>query len=420
METKNFYFKCTIIVVLLIVPILVMIRCYFFPVKSLVNDAGWTVTPIPVPEEVTGHYLLRACLSDDNSTLVVVGRPVISSQQFSETIIDPIEFGAEEFTQITSQKIYFCSWPPKNHDDYCFVAEIPGFSQVVACAISPDGMTLAILSREFSWNNTERYAKNPILNNKNSFKDGLFCNDVLYTVSLNGGKLQPLVVIQSGTKLETALISPYAICWNEAGNMIFCYDAGENYGFDGSIWAVNLSGEISLVKQLPKSLVISNLKYIDGELCFFTYQIGAPMSGSVSIYTRMKQDGTIIETRPLKVKNFIPFSGSNLSPLLIGNNNIIVHGMPAGLSFQKVGMDSLHAEESHWIRDVDNDEIPYSFFLSQFLKNSKDFLVVKYLDTTATGADNKSYKGHAYAKNIYRIAKENKKPITQLLLVVPK
>jgi hypothetical protein len=250
----------------------------------------------------------------------------------------------------------------------------------------------------------------------------LFCNDVLYTVSLNGGKLQPLVVIQSGTKLETALISPYAICWNEASNTIFCYDAGEHYGFDGSIWAVNSSGETFLVKQLPKSLVISNLKYVDGELCFFTYQTGAPMSGSVSIYTRMKQDGTIIETRPLDVKNFLPFSGSNLSPLLIGNNNIIVHGMPAGLSFQKVDRDSLHAEESHWIRDVDNDEIPYSFFLSQFLKNGKDFLVVKYLDTTATGTNNKLYKeqGHVYAKNIYRLAKENKKPITQLLLVVPK
>jgi hypothetical protein len=106
---------------------------------------GWTFVSIPLPAEVTGPYLPYAVLSEDNRTLAVFGREPVSPELFYTYFVVSVFRGREAFEtcqRITGQKIYVSNWPPKSPEDYRLVAELPGISQIVAAAFSPDGKTL--------------------------------------------------------------------------------------------------------------------------------------------------------------------------------------------------------------------------------------------------------------------------------------
>jgi hypothetical protein len=161
----------------------------------------------------------------------------------------------------------------------------------------------------------ERDQKTLFVNQKALPKDDAF-NTVLYILSLEAGALKPLVALQSGSG-DFGSLSGYALCWNDTGDTIYC-TTPEFHGKGGmvatSVFAVDRSGEFSVIKNLSGNLITSNLKYRDHELRFFTYKTPAGIKGSDSVFTRMKTDGTVVQTKKLNVHPFFPVSGSGFSP----------------------------------------------------------------------------------------------------------
>jgi hypothetical protein len=410
-RTKRMIFKIILLVLLCVLPFVIFFVRHSLTSKQLTNDAGWQIDSIPVPEDVTGAFLLHACLSNDNSLLVVTGRPPVTSKQFSEHVLPItgiIDDNDQEFIQLTSQKIYICNYPPKNADDYRLIVEHPGFSQIVACSISPDKNTLVYLSHEFSWNNEERYSAFPLLNTKNSFKQRS-ANDVLYIISLDDGAPKPLVVVQNYQEINAGIIHPFSLCWNEKGDTIYCYD-------QKSLYRIFLNGEISLIKKFSQSVIISNLKCMNNELCYVIYQTGLAHGGD-SIFVRLNVDGTIIEEKKLSLSRemFVPLSGSNCSPIIIGQNDIMLHTTTRGNVFMSLPLKSLSNNIVHGIQN--DNEIEYSYALCQFFSDDKKFLVVKYADTTATSIEDNMFLGIDYTHKIIKQLETKKLPLTQLFVV---
>jgi hypothetical protein len=192
-----------------------------------------------------------------------------------------------------------------------------------------------------------------------------------------------------------------------------------------------MSGNISLVKQMPnKTIVASNMVCVADELRFFTYRGGGGIMGSDSVYTRMKTDGTILnmDTKILSAKSFLPFSGAQFSPILIGMNNIIAHSTnimsrhfleeTGQFDFREIDIENFPNYRTH-SSFGDSDGFPRSYFLCQFLKNDKDFLFAKYLDMDGI-SDKNLRRGIESDISLYHRAREADAPITQLILVTQK
>jgi hypothetical protein len=404
---KRRYFLIIVVIVMLLLPLLAHFRKTNI-LKHGSNPAGWVIETVPIPKNVEGSFLLNACLSHDESILVVTGRRSMTAKQFAKHFITEtgeIEKNDVEFERLTSQFIYTCVWPPNHPDEYQFVAEHPGFSQIVACAISPDKKKIAYLSHEFSWNNTERYKMFPILN-KTATYNREASNDILYIVPTEGGLPIALAVLHSYTEIRAGNIHPFAISWSDDADAIYCYDSN-------TIYRVGIDGEMVQIKQFPKSIVISNFICSKNKLQFVTFQTGTPYGGKTS-FISMDVKGTILGNVELE-NTMIPLSASNCSPAIIGKKSVMFYSSAVTPAFFKVSMDTMKTAMSNVY--YEEDDLNFSYALCQYFNNDNDFLVVKYADTTATSVEDRDFLGNKHVISIVKQLEDRKLPMCRLLKV---
>ena len=219
------------------------------------------VSSLSIPKAASGPFRACVCLSPDERTVLVAGRPSIPPSKFDAMNRANSDSEFLALADWLSQTVFVAPWPPGAATDYRVVTEVPAVACVLAMAVSPVERVAAVLVREGWWN---RIYPQAIVNRLDRTKP--YC-DVLYTVALDHGSLVPLAVLNRGrTPRETfpTLTPPMSICWHADGSAVYYRD-------EQGVFRTALDGKATKIRDLGDSRVFSPLVHKEGKLRYLSY-----------------------------------------------------------------------------------------------------------------------------------------------------
>jgi hypothetical protein len=225
---RRTFLKCATIGTLVALPVATYAVRRWKGKNSSFSGTVFNVESLPIPDEVSGPFRTRACVSPDGKLLLLGGRAAFPKGTAKVLFEGGTNDEVVAFMRSFGQSLYVSSWPPQKKSDYRCVVKIPETCFIQAMAIHPATSNIAFLSREL-W--SERHYPDNIQQKINPKVPLL---DVLYTVSLDGGAPIPIqassdfftregdtnIVVQAGAELS---VTPASMCWHTNGKSVYCH-----------------------------------------------------------------------------------------------------------------------------------------------------------------------------------------------------
>jgi hypothetical protein len=304
--SRRTFLKCAAIGTLVALPVVTYAVRRWRGKSFSIPETVFDVESLPIPDEVSGPFRTRTCVSSDEKYLLLAGRSPLPKEAAKVFLEGGTKNDVKILETSLGQSLYVSSWIPQKKEDYRCIAKFSEPCFIQAMAVHSATSNVAFFSRE-SWRNRQ-YPEtiqqkidktNPLL-------------DVLYTLSLDGGMPVPLqafpdtftrkgamaaVVIQAD--LESVLF-PASLCWHSNGESIYCL-------MDKKIIRVFLDGKSQEIFDLGKNHITSLLSYNESGLSFVSCRYPdhpdrkTPVKEPPSLITL--DDNGVIKSQ----KNLLPF-----------------------------------------------------------------------------------------------------------------
>ncbi|MDR1384071.1 MAG: hypothetical protein LBJ67_09535 [Planctomycetaceae bacterium] len=265
--SRRTFLKCAAIGTLVAFPVATYAVRRWRGKSSSILGTVFDVEPLPIPDEVSGPFRTRTCVSSDEKHLLLAGRSPLPKEAANVFLGGGTKDDVKILENSLGQSLYVSSWSPKKKEDYRCIAKFSEPCFIQAMAVHSVTSNVAFFSRE-SWLN--RQYPETIRQKINKANPLL---DVLYTLPLGGGTPIPLqafpdpftrkgamaaVVIQAD--LESVLF-PVSLCWHSNGESIYCL-------MDKKIIRVFLDGKSQEIFDLSNNHVASSFSYNESGLSF--------------------------------------------------------------------------------------------------------------------------------------------------------
>jgi hypothetical protein len=349
--------------------------------SPLPKEGRFEISSLPIPKAASGPFRAQVCISPDERTILVAGRPPVPSEKLRVVFNkDSSQENMEAFFGSCDQTLFTAHWPPNGEKDYRQVVNFPAVSFVLAMGISPTASTAAVLVRE-SWQN--RNYPDSIANLID--KTEVLC-DVLYAVSLESGQPTPIAILRGGVTCQEGIQASYrplSICWHERGDAIFFHDAQ-------SIHRVTLDGKQTKIQDLGDTHVFSPLHHRNSELHYVAFHCKADSDGDLRDYRGLPELVSIHDSGTLKVLQTLPdftvdWGGCHFQAA-VGNTSWAItspRGVPGKGAGYELAVYLLGAKLNRQPRrisiDTDNS-LPYFYSPCYFFTSDRELLISKFGD----------------------------------------
>jgi hypothetical protein len=272
------------------------------------------VTPLPIPDEVSGPFRTQACIAPDGKSILLAGYPPLPNGTAKVMFKGGTNEEVNSFKHSLTPSIYLASWIPQNKKDYRRLTKLPALGNIAAMAIHSNTSSIAFLSRE-SWGN--RHYPDAIIPKADSKYP--IC-DVLYTLPLSGGIPVPIQLFSTsypyeGDALSVSVqsfmelaLSPTFVCWHTNGESVYCQ-------INKKIIQVFLDGKKKEIFDFKDNFLVSPLIHDNNGLSF----VFSPFPRNSSVKTTPVLITIDDSGRVKSRKEFLPFT--------LGYNNCFFHAV---------------------------------------------------------------------------------------------